>query len=52
MMLMMRSAAAIFALVCVGVSGSHIDDQPPNGVSLPSKFATNIVPELGYSPKM
>jgi cathepsin X len=34
-------------------AGLTIDDQPLNGgESLPSKFATKITPELGYTPKI
>ena len=46
----MRVASIAFALILSVVAASAIDDQPLNGVSIPSKFATNIVPELGYTP--
>jgi len=41
--------SCLFALA----AGLVVDDQPLNGEkSLPSKFATVITPELGYTPKM
>lgn len=48
----MKVAGIALTLILSLVSASALDDQPPNGVSMPSLFATNIVPELGYTPKM
>ena len=48
----MKTQVAVLACLVVVVASLTIDDQPLNGRSLPSKFATNITPTLSYTPKM
>ena len=48
----MKLQVALLACLVVVVASLTIDDQPLNGRSLPSKFATTITPTLSYTPKM
>ena len=48
----MKIGAIILLVLVTLVSSLVIDDQPLEGVSMPSKFATKITPELGYVPKL
>lgn len=48
----MKTYIATLTFLLAAVSAGLIEDQPLNGVSEPSKFATQITPELGYTPKL
>ena len=48
----MKLQIMVLACLAVLVASLTIDDQPLNGRSLPSKFATTITPTLSYTPKM
>lgn len=38
------------AVACISVSALQLDDQPPNGISKPSRWATTITPDPDYKP--
>ena len=40
----------VFAASCISASALVLDDQPLNGVSKPSRWATTITPDPDYKP--
>ena len=40
----------VFAVACISASALVLEDQPLNGVSKPSRWATTITPDPDYKP--
>ena len=46
----MTPLVLVFAVACISVSALQLDDQPLDGVSKPSRWATTITPDPDYKP--